>query len=82
MKKTFTFLAVLFLLATQLASADPKFPTLEQQLKAAHAKKGSALEKLIKDNQDFTKLKAKDATDTIVPPWLKVYWRKGHPEGK
>jgi hypothetical protein len=57
-----------------------KFPTLDEQLKKAHARSGSALEKLIKDNQDFTKLKAKDADDQIVPPWLKNYWRKGHPE--
>jgi hypothetical protein len=57
-----------------------KFPTLDEQLKKAHVKSGSALEKLIKDNQDFTKLKAKDADDPIVPPWLKNYWRKGHPE--
>jgi hypothetical protein len=57
-----------------------KFPTLDAQLKKSHVKAGSALEKLIKDNQDFTKLKAKDADDPIVPPWLKNYWRKGHPE--
>jgi hypothetical protein len=57
-----------------------KFPSLEEQLKKAHADPGSELEKLIKKNQDFTKLKDKDADDPIVPPWLKVYWRKGHPE--
>src|SRR5207244_8786512 len=28
--------------------------------------------------QDFGKLKDKDADDPIVPPWLKVYWRKAH----
>src|SRR6185369_65252 len=60
--------------------ANAKFPTLDAQLKNAHARKGSALEKLIQDNQDFSKLKPRDAVDTIVPPWLKVYWRKGHPE--
>src|SRR3954453_12835880 len=57
-----------------------KFPSLDEQLKKAHANPGSELEKLIKKNQDFTKLKDKDADDPIVPPWLKVYWRKGHPE--
>ena len=80
MKKAFSLLAVVFFLATMVASAAPKFPTLEDQLKHAKAKKGSALEKLIKENQDFGKLKDKDANDKIVPPWLKVYWRKGHPE--
>src|SRR3954463_2995384 len=57
-----------------------KFPSLDEQLKKAHANPGSELEKLIKKNQDFSKLKDKDADDPIVPPWLKVYWRKGHPE--
>jgi hypothetical protein len=57
-----------------------KFPSLDEQLKKAHADPGSELEKLIKKNQDFTKLKDKDADDPIVPPWLKAYWRKGHPE--
>ena len=86
MKKTSTLLTVLFLFATMIASAAPppqanaKFPSLADQLKKAHAKPGSALEKLIKDNQDFSKLKNRDAADTIVPPWLKVYWRKGHAE--
>jgi len=60
----------------------PQFPTLEAQLHAAHAIPGSALDKLIRQNQAFGQLKARDATDTIVPPWLKVYWRKGHPEAK
>jgi hypothetical protein len=57
-----------------------KFPSLDEQLKKAHAIPGSELEKLIKKNQDFDKLKDKDADDPIVPPWLKSYWRKGHPE--
>jgi hypothetical protein len=56
------------------------FPALADQIKDAHAKPGSALDKLIRDNQDFSHLKDRDATDQIVPPWLKVYWRKGHPE--
>lgn len=57
-----------------------KFPPLEEQLKKAKAKPGSALDKLIRQNQDFSKLKDRDATDKVVPPWLKVYWRKHHPE--
>src|SRR5436305_8712201 len=67
-------------MATPPTQANAKLPTLDEQLKKAHVKNGSALEKLIRDNQDFSKLKNKDAADTIVPPWLKVYWRKGHPE--
>ena len=82
MKRTLILLSVVLFVAATSASAAPKFPTLGEQLKAAKVKPGSALEKLIKENQDFEKLKDKDATDKIVPPWLKVYWRKGHPEGK
>src|SRR5437763_17194297 len=88
MKRISLVLAVLFLLSSTTIYAQPatppgqakKFPTLDEQLKKAHANPGSELEKLIKKNQDFSKLKDKDADDTIVPPWLKVYWRKGHPE--
>ena len=85
-KKSLILLSVLFFMSTATVSAvppqgkKPDFPAVAEQLKAAHAKPGSALEKLIKDNQDFSKLKDKDANDKVVPPWLKVYWRKGHPE--
>ena len=41
-------------------------PSLEEQLKKAHANPGSELEKLIKKNQDFTQLKDKDADDLIA----------------
>jgi len=87
-KKAFTFVAVAFLISTIAGAAlppqakPPNFPSIAEQLKAAHAKPGSALEKLIRDNQDFGRLKARDASDPIVPPWLKVYWQKGHPEAK
>jgi pre-peptidase len=88
MKRISLILAALFLASSTIVYAQPnippgqakKFPTVDEQLKKAHANPGSELEKLIKKNQDFTKLKDKDADDPIVPPWLKVYWRKGHPE--
>jgi len=85
LKKISTLLALVFFVASIAAANQPpqanaKFPSLDDQLKSAHAKHGSALEKLIKDNQDFGKLKERDKTDYVVPPWLKVYWRKGHPE--
>jgi hypothetical protein len=85
-KKTLSLLAVLCLFATIASAAlppqanPPKFPSLADQLRAAHARPGSALEKLIRDNQDFGRLRPRDAIDPIVPPWLKVYWQKGHPE--
>lgn len=86
MKKVSALLGLVFLLTAVAATATPppqankKFPTLDEQLKKAHAKPGSALEKLIKDNQDFSKLKPRDTDDSVVAPWLKVYWQKGHPE--
>src|SRR5260221_10092332 len=86
MKRISLVLVALFLASTIYAQPTTppgqakKFPSLDEQLKKAHANPGSELEKLIKKNQDFTKLKDKDADDTIVPPWLKVYWQKGHPE--
>jgi hypothetical protein len=89
-KKTSIVLNVVFLFLATVAFAQgppttppgqaKKFPSLDEQLKKAHAEPGSELEKLIKKNQDFDKLKDKDADDPIVPPWLKVYWKKGHPE--
>jgi hypothetical protein len=85
-KKKLSLLAVVLLFATTIASAapppskPPKFPALDEQLKHAKAKPGSALDKLIRAHQDFGKLKERDANDKVVPPWLKVYWRKHHPE--
>jgi Bacterial pre-peptidase C-terminal domain len=91
-KKVLTVLSLLCLLTASTISGapanptppknPPQFPTLQAQLHAAKAKPGSALDKFIRAHQDFSKLKPRDAEDTIVPPWLKVYWQKGHPEGK
>jgi hypothetical protein len=42
---------------------------------------GSALEQLIRDHQDFNLLHDQEAQDAIpYPPWLRVYWRKAHPD--
>lgn len=87
MKKIPAVLAALLLSFSLFAATPPlppqakaKFPPLEDQLKAAKARPGTALDKFIRANQDFSKLKARDAEDKIVPPWLKVWWQKGHPE--
>ncbi len=62
MKKTFTLPVILCLAGALNALAGapagtpatpPSFPNIEAQLKKAHVKTGSALEKLIRDNQDF-----------------------------
>ncbi len=67
-----------------LASAQPiakGWPSLAQQMKKDKIKEGTALERLVKDNQDFSMLRAEEATDTLrIPPWLRVHWRKAHPE--
>ncbi len=57
------------------------WPSADQQLKASRVQPGTALEKLILNNQDFGMLRAEELNDKIpVPLWLRVYWRKGHPE--
>lgn len=58
------------------------WPTLEEQFAAAHVIPGLALEKLIRENQDFDMLRPEEAHDKLrLPPWIRVYWRKLHPEG-
>jgi len=84
--KKISVLAILLLFVTTTMAGAPspnkKFPSLDEQLKKAKARPGSAFDKLIRAHQDFSKLKDRDADDKVVPPWLKVYWQKGHPEGK
>jgi Fibronectin type III domain len=64
-------------------SPAPSWPTLKVQLTKDHVSKGSALEALILKNQDFTMLSSKEANDKIgIPLWLRVNWRKAHPEMK
>jgi hypothetical protein len=58
-----------------------EWPSAAKQLRQAQVEAGSALEALILNNQDFGMLRAEEAKDKIpVPLWLRVYWRKGHPE--
>ena len=44
-----------------------KWPTLDDQLKESKVKKGSALEKLIEENQHFAMLRPEEATDSTAP---------------
>ncbi len=81
--------ALLFLLATSsiFAQGPGRFPTLNEQLTKEYdelrIQSGSALEQLIRDNQDFGMLRAEEATDKRgLPPWIRVWWRKQHPEGE
>ena len=59
------------------------WPSLEKQLKTSQVFHGSQLEKFIQENQDFNLLRLEEVDDKIgLPPWLRVHWRKNHPEGK
>src|SRR5581483_7590573 len=65
------------------AAGPPAWPDLAQQLRAAHVRAGSALAALVAANQDLALLRTAEAHDTLpVPPWLRVWWRKQHPEGR
>jgi hypothetical protein len=59
-----------------------RWPSVEEQLAEAKATPGSAFEKFIRLNQDFELLRPGEGPhDSIrLPPWLRVYWRKQHPD--
>lgn len=58
-----------------------KRPTIRDQIESAKAPKGSALEKLIRANQDFDLLHPDEFEDDYpIPLWLRVAYRKQHPE--
>jgi hypothetical protein len=60
---------------------NPKWPSIKEQLSSDKVTRGSALEKLIKDNQDFHLLQPEEVDDDAgLPLWLRVYWRKNHPD--
>jgi hypothetical protein len=57
------------------------WPSVEAQLAEDGVPPGSALERLIRENQDFDLLHPEERTDEIdLPLWLRVHWRKNHPE--
>ncbi len=58
-----------------------KLPTIKQQLAQSKVPPGSALEKLIRENQDFGMLHPDEVGDEgDLPLWLRVYWQKNHPD--
>jgi hypothetical protein len=62
-------------------TASHQGPSLEQQLKGSGVIAGSALELLIKQNQDFSILDPSEFDDDLgFPLWLRVFVRKTHPE--
>jgi len=58
------------------------WPSVEEQLTRDQIPAGSALERLIRDNQDFHMLQGEDADKAGVPAWLRVHYRKQHPEAQ
>lgn len=56
-------------------------PSLDAQIEEARAPKNSNLERIIKENQDFELLEPEELADRFsYPLWLRVWWRKQHPE--
>ncbi|HBL29489.1 MAG TPA: hypothetical protein DD490_21865 [Acidobacteria bacterium] len=63
------------------AGENGEWPAIERQLAKDRVVPGSALESLIYQNQDFELLHPAERNDKIpVPAWLRVMWRKSHPE--
>lgn len=64
-----------------MSPSKPNWPSTERQMAESQAEQGSELQRLIRDNQDLHLLHPDEANDKAgVPPWLRVYWRKQHPE--
>jgi len=87
-KLSLTLLSLLALSALSIGGlkavggTTPVWPAVENQLARDHVLPGTALEKLIRANQDFSLLRPEEANDKlIIPLWLRVNWRKAHPEG-
>ena len=60
---------------------DAVWPSVDEQLNQDNVPPGSALERLIREHQNFDLLRPEEANDRLgLPPWLRVYWRKQHPE--
>ena len=54
---------------------------LAQEYLGHNVQPGTALEALIRDNQEFAMLRSDEKADgRALPAWLRVWWRKGHPE--
>jgi len=57
--------------------------SIAEQLRREGVRPGTALARLIADNQDTGVLRPEEAGDRLpYPPWLRIYWRKSHPEGR
>src|SRR4051794_894890 len=65
-----------------VGGTNPIWPAVDHQLARDGILPGTALEKLVRANQDFSLLRPEEASDKLlIPLWLRVQWRKAHPEG-
>ncbi len=88
-KRKFSILAAGLLFAGLLPAQQAwaanrlEWPTVQEQLDKDHVKAGSALERLILDNQDFSVLNPQELNDhRRIPLWLRVLYRKNHPNDR
>ena len=66
-----------------LAANRLEWPTVQEQLEKSQVQSGSALERLILNNQDFSMLNPKEAADHLrIPLWLRVLYRRNHPNDR
>jgi hypothetical protein len=64
-------------------STQPNWPTVDDQIAVAKAPHGSALERLIRENQELHILRVEEANDKVrLPPWIRIHWRKLHPDAQ
>ena len=70
-------------MARSTSRATTQGPSLEEQLSALGIRYGSALGQFVKDNQDFTLLRPKEANDDLgFPLWLRVHMRDADYAGR
>ena len=75
-------IAIALALAAPL-SAFAATDSVAEQLQREGVRPGTALARLIAENQDTGVLRPDEARDRLpYPAWLRVYWRKAHPEGR
>ncbi|TDW97342.1 hypothetical protein [Dinghuibacter silviterrae] len=54
---------------------------MEEQLTKDNIQPGTALDALVRANQDLTMLYPDEVNDALKqPPWIRIYFRKQHPE--
>lgn len=83
MRKLVLLLLLLSLIPAAVHAAPPTgWPTVDQQITKDKVSPGTELEKFVRKNQEFDLLRAEEAYDNVrIPLWLRVHWRKTHPEG-